>query len=53
VAVLFQQRQLRAAKVKVFVEFLHDTFRKYRAHAGHASGHGAGDTDDRYAPAPG
>ncbi|MCC6070332.1 LysR family transcriptional regulator [Massilia sp. GCM10020059] len=27
VAVLFQQRQLRAAKVKVFVEFLHDTFR--------------------------
>lgn len=28
VAVLFQQRQLRAAKVKVFVGFLHETFRK-------------------------
>lgn len=28
VAVVFQQRQLRAAKVKVFVEFLHQTFRK-------------------------
>lgn len=28
VAVLFQQRQLRAAKVKVFVEFLHGVFRK-------------------------
>ena len=27
VAVLFQQRQLRAAKVKVFVEFLHEIFR--------------------------
>jgi LysR family transcriptional regulator for bpeEF and oprC len=27
VAVLFQQRQLRAAKVKAFVEFLHQTFR--------------------------
>jgi LysR family transcriptional regulator, regulator for bpeEF and oprC len=27
VAVLFQQRQLRAAKVKVFVEFLHKIFR--------------------------
>lgn len=25
-AVLFQQRQLRAAKVKVFVQFLHETF---------------------------
>lgn len=32
VAVLFQQRQLRAAKVKVFVEFLHATF-KQRRHA--------------------
>lgn len=32
VAVLFQQRQLRAAKVKVFVEFLHEVFR--------ARGHG-------------
>lgn len=30
VAVLFQQRQLRAAKVKVFVEFLHETFRQRR-----------------------
>jgi hypothetical protein len=27
VAVLFQQRQLRAAKVKVFVDFLHKIFR--------------------------
>jgi LysR family transcriptional regulator for bpeEF and oprC len=27
VAVLFQQRQLRAAKVKVFVDFLHEVFR--------------------------
>ncbi|MBK4738370.1 LysR family transcriptional regulator [Noviherbaspirillum pedocola] len=27
VAVLFQQRQLRAAKVKVFVDFLHEIFR--------------------------
>jgi LysR family transcriptional regulator for bpeEF and oprC len=31
VAVLFQQRQLRAAKVKVFVDFLHEIFRT-RAH---------------------
>jgi LysR family transcriptional regulator for bpeEF and oprC len=30
VAVLFQQRQLRAAKVKVFVEFLHAIFRTHR-----------------------
>jgi LysR family transcriptional regulator for bpeEF and oprC len=30
VAVLFQQKQLRAARVKVFVEFLHGTFRKRR-----------------------
>lgn len=28
IAVLFQQRQLRAAKVKVFVQFLQDIFRK-------------------------
>jgi LysR family transcriptional regulator for bpeEF and oprC len=28
VAVLFQQRHLRAAKVKVFVDFLHHTFRR-------------------------
>lgn len=53
VAVLFQQRQLRAAKVKVFVEFLHDTFRKHRAHAGHAPGHDAGDRDNHYAPTTG
>lgn len=30
VAVIFQQRHLRAAKVKVFVEFLQQTFRQYR-----------------------
>lgn len=40
VAVLFQQRHLRAAKVKVFVEFLHQTFRKRQQAVSAASGVG-------------
>lgn len=37
VAVIFQQRHLRAAKVKVFVEFLQHTFKQYRDKGAQAS----------------